>query len=356
MLYYLLYAATAITLVYFLVAKKPFYGKPASMAIVMSYGIFAQSVMPQFKVNLLYIQFLTMLIVVISVFLLVSYLKAFMEGSFKQNYYQDPLERYAIGTWIAGSSVSLMLLSEHFSLATSFIKSAGFLIIAGWIIYLLFMLKSVPSIYENGREDSLHGIVLLTVVATQSMVLMANTIWKSIQSMTWLNSSVIVFGILLYLLYATMVVTRYIKGNWSLADDWKNTNCILHGSISITGSAAALSQSFGYTAILFIWILAVTVFVIHELIEGARGLVRIKAYGLVQGIFSYDVSQWSRVFTFGMLYAFTSFFKTNYTITNSIVSAMLKAVLTYGKWAILGLVLIESALLVKSLFTTARTA
>ena len=50
-------------------------------------------------------------------------------------------------------------------------------------------------------------------------------------------------------------------------------------------------------------------FVLVELIEIARMVVRVAKYGWGQGVFSYNVSQWARNFTFGMFYIFTLLYR-----------------------------------------------
>ncbi|WP_273834246.1 hypothetical protein [Guptibacillus sedimenti] len=42
-----------------------------------------------------------------------------------------------------------------------------------------------------------------------------------------------------------------------------------------------------------------------ETIEIVKAVKRVQVYGWQQGLFMYDVSQWSRNFTFGMFYAFS---------------------------------------------------
>jgi len=41
------------------------------------------------------------------------------------------------------------------------------------------------------------------------------------------------------------------------------------------------------------------------LVEIARAMKRTRLYGFAEGLLIYDPTQWSRNFTFGMLYAFT---------------------------------------------------
>jgi hypothetical protein len=90
-----------------------------------------------------------------------------------------------------------------------------------------------------------------------------------------------------------------------LADDWDNTNCIIHGAMAITGNAAVRSGVLPTGLVIGIWVWTAVMFVLVEGIEIGRLVVRVREYGWGRGIFSYNVSQWARNFTFGMFYIFT---------------------------------------------------
>ena len=88
-------------------------------------------------------------------------------------------------------------------------------------------------------------------------------------------------------------------------EDWTNTNCIIHGGLSITGLAIVSAEMFQEEILLYYWMLVLVVFCLVEGLEVVRAIKRVQKKGWREGIFSYNVSQWSRNFTFGMFYAFT---------------------------------------------------
>src|SRR5699024_3291045 len=88
-------------------------------------------------------------------------------------------------------------------------------------------------------------------------------------------------------------------------DNWANTNCIIHGALSITGLAWLTVYPQTSSFIQMFWWLTFILVIIIEIIEVVRMISRIRHYGLGHGIGIYHVSQWSRNFTFGMFFAFT---------------------------------------------------
>jgi hypothetical protein len=109
--------------------------------------------------------------------------------------------------------------------------------------------------------------------------------------------SMFIMGFCFYMVSAFYVIKRYITSSWSIELDWNNTNCILHGAISISGIACMTTKVLNESSIHFIWTLALIVFFIVECIEISRFFKRIKKDGVKKGILIYDVTQWSRIFT-----------------------------------------------------------
>src|SRR5690625_4054213 len=141
------------------------------------------------------------------------------------------------------------------------------------------------------------------------MVLLNNVFF---QLPTYFATSVIILGIIFYLVGMIFIGKRYIRQKgWTLVDDWANTNCIIHGALSITGLAIVSTNTFTAQFVNFFWILIFCLLCIVEVIEVIRAVKRVKLYGWNKGIFQYDISQWSRNFTFGMFFTFTLFMQRN---------------------------------------------
>ena len=116
----------------------------------------------------------------------------------------------------------------------------------------------------------------------------------------------ILLGVVFYFVSFYLVARRYAGegGDFDLDRDWYNTNCITHGAMSITGLASVVCGVIPTSLTFMVWLWVISWFVIIELIEIARAIKRTKMYGLADGLLVYNPTQWSRNFTFGMLYAF----------------------------------------------------
>lgn len=172
---------------------------------------------------------------------------------------------------------------------------------------LVWFLALLPGAYRavmgNGCCGAI-GTVLLPTISTQAVVIAASSLFAGRLSSTLV--AIIVLGCALYAFGVLMIAWRYVfGGRWSLADDWHNTNCILHGAMSITGLASVQSGGVSAGWILLMWLWSAAMLALVESVETARLVARVQAYGFGRWVFSYHVSQWSRNFTFGMFYAFT---------------------------------------------------
>lgn len=118
----------------------------------------------------------------------------------------------------------------------------------------------------------------------------------------------------------------------------------MHGAISISGLAAATTGSLPYSTIFILWIWVLFWFILVEALELGRVFVRIRRYGIRKAIFTYDVSQWSRNFTFGMLYAFTAKFS---LVGASFLQPVRSFILIVGPWVVFLFLIYEIFLFTK---------
>jgi hypothetical protein len=175
--------------------------------------------------------------------------------------------------------------------------------------YVWQIVPAFGLLFTQGAKLQITGRILLSTVATQSLVVFWAVVYPDTVN-EWLARGVIGLGLVFYVLGFVLLVRRYVgRRDWSLATDWDNTNCIIHGAMSITGNAALRSGVLPPEMVLAIWLWTAVMFVLVELIEIARMVVRVAKYGWGQGVFSYNISQWARNFTFGMFYIFTLLYR-----------------------------------------------
>ncbi|MGP4072645.1 hypothetical protein ACTWQB_08840 [Piscibacillus sp. B03] len=276
---------------------------PASGAIIMANGIFLYGGIQAFPIIDAYLG------KVLAIFLLIAWVLIywrltiqFFQREFLEPFLNNPIQSFTIGTWIAGVSVLCNVLLKYFPQTLPFLQGMAMINVALWAIFLVTVIKSFKKIIVEDNP-AVHGVILLSTVGTQSIVILVKNLFGWIPLVV--VESLIILGVVFYLLGLYLLIRRYILSQWTLIHDWKNTNCIIHGALSITGLAIVTSQLFSTNFIIWFWFLVLVLLIIVESVELVRAYKRIKTLGFVQGVWNYHVSQWSRNFTFGMFFAFT---------------------------------------------------
>lgn len=326
---------------------KKLYIRTSTMAMVMAIGIVTQGVL----LNYFGIQFfqhifgkiLSILNLSLWFAFILSLIIASLDGRFKDIHYSNRINRFGIGTWVAGTSISGILFYKQFFQWGFISVIIAFINIILWIIYVGVSLKTFIEIFRTKSYRNVHGILLLTTVSTQSIVLLLNTVFKKFPDI--FNLSLLVIGFCFYLVCVFFILIRYIKNTWSIELDWNNTNCILHGALSISGIACLVTGIISIDTIRWIWRAALLIFIAVESIEIYRLYKRVKHLGFKNAIFIYDVTQWSRVFTFAMFYTFTSLIHTHLFIGSIVIDTILND----GVWVVIILLMFELMLCVSDL-------
>ena len=265
-------------------------------------------------------------------------------------YTAPALASFGIGTWIAATAVVarlLMLAAPSLgSLARAFVLASAAL----WLWFLPIALGNFARLAVSVSAKP-SGAILLVTVATQAVALMALRLFPDVPALGWVATALIAFGIVCYGVALVLLLRRYATSRpWRLVDDWDNSNCIVHGALSISGLAAAISGNFAGKTLLAFWLAVGAVFILVETIELMRLLVRVKALGWRRGLLVYDISQWARNFTFGMFYAFTVAFAERVPDLGAhlLIAEFRSAVVGGGQYVVLAFLLGESALMLSS--------
>ncbi|PAE26197.1 hypothetical protein CHI10_04010 [Bacillus sp. 7894-2] len=330
-LYFLLLGFLFFGTVLFIILKK-ININTAAMAAVMAFGIVTQGVLLNFFGMPFYLggfgKILSIADLALWLAFLVSIGMTIFKGEFKRLHYANPINRFGIGTWVAGTSICGIMFFRQFG-AGAEAQALAILNAGLWLVYIWISIRGFKELRAAPFGRQAHGVLLLTTVSTQSLVLLFNTVFNEVPG--FLNASLILAGFLLYLISAWFILKRYAVRGWNLAKDWNNTNCIFHGALSISGLAMVKSGIASGSAAMWFWLAVFLVFMIVEGIEIIRLVWRIRMYGIKEGIFTYDVTQWSRIFTFAMFFTFTFF----------IESPLQAIILNTGIWIILLLLGIE---------------
>jgi hypothetical protein len=260
------------------------------------------------------------------------------------------LGSFAIGTWVAATAVVARLLMMAAPgalwLARSLFLMSGVL----WLGFLPLALRNLWRLAVRG-EGNPSGVILLTTVATQALALIALRLFPDAARLRLVADAGIAFGALAYIAGLVLMLRLYAGARgWRIARDWDNSNCILHGALSITGLAATASGIVAAGDLVALWTAAAIAFVLVEAVEAMRLVARIRAFGWRRGLWAYDTSQWARNFTFGMFYAFTLAFAQRVPLlaAHPVLGVVRAGVAAYGQYVVLLLVLLETLLLLSA--------
>lgn len=315
-------------------------------AMIMAIGIFFIGVFPQFDMPLILPSyFVDLSLFFIWLYLIGSFMKAALQGVFRKRYLTHPVQSFAVGTWVAGTSILCLVLYHQFPHLKSFIFIVALLNTGLWAFYLFLCLKSYRVILSSKYFERVHGIVFLSTVSTQSLIIVYNTLFHT-PFLQGMSRFVIILGLVLYGINLCLFTIRFRQlRRTDLADGWKNTNCIVHGAMSISGMAAIVSGAFPGGVLLGMWIWAGLLFLLIEGIELWRLAVRLRLYPIQQAIGRYHVSQWARNFTFGTFFVFT--LNMDFTGAPAIFNQLQAAIVQSGVPVLVTLLVIESLLFFK---------
>lgn len=285
--------------------------EPASGAIIMANGIFLIGAVEEFPFLDHQIGVLLAFLLLITWIVIYTRLSVqFVHRDFLIPFLKHPINSFAIGTWIAGVSVLCNVFLKYFPIILPVTQAIGILNTFLFLFFLINCFYNFKQLFFDHQNFIAHGVVLLSTVGTQSIIVLLNNVFFELPKA--FSSSIIILGLVFYIIGIGLITERYIgQKKWSLADDWANTNCIIHGALSITGLAIVSSNTFSTIPVITLWLIIFILIIFVETIEIIRAIKRIKAYGWKKGVFSYHVTQWSRNFTFGMFYAFTSVMQAN---------------------------------------------
>ena len=326
-------------------------------AIVMAFGIFITASLQQLPGGMQSTQPLTALLMLTWFGVALRLLQSIRIHGFRAHT-DSTAGLFGIGAWVAGSAITARALMLAWP--TALWLSRTFLIVSFvlWISFIPFAARSLTRLVRD-RRHATNGIVLLAAVATQSVALIALRSLPGWQASHDLALVLIAIGAACYVSGLWPILRRYYAApNWSLTDDWHNTNCILHGALSISGLTAVVSGAFGADEGLTFWVCVLIIFGAVEIIEVLRLYTRIRHFGWSRAAGTYDVSQWARNFTFGMLYAFTLAFAQHFTIGrgHAWLNSIRSNIVSYGQYFVLFLLMIEIALAARATLLRTRSA
>ncbi|WP_046214032.1 TDT family transporter [Paenibacillus wulumuqiensis] len=356
MLIILLLCCMIVGLIAFSGNKHLYVAPTAAGSIVMALGIFIQGVW-QHMSGLGPTSLITRLLVIgtaiIWLYLLVSYIASIRRSSFYRDHLGDPVQRFGVGTWVAGTSTLLNNLFASFTWgwAQETIHILAVLNVGLWLFLLYFICLGWYQIVLQKQYERVHGILMLSAVSTQSIVLLFHQVFNNGYVAFWLNQAMIILGFVFYLMSASLILYRYSRKPERLVPDWTDTNCTLYGALAITGAAVQATHAWSDTTIIALWWITLLILIAVECTEALRAIRRIRQKGWRHGIGVYNTAQWTRLFTLGMFYFFTMRIEQLFTehTGSALALGIHRWVLSGGAWVISILLIVELVLWIQAL-------
>lgn len=325
----------------------------AAGALIMALGILINGAAQQ----ILFLQtqaspFLAAVLLVLLAAAAAGYAHDARDGVMYEKHLRDPILSFAAGTWVAGLSVTAAVIANvlpQLRMLVLLLYIAASLL---WMGYILLIVRNCLQILQDpDLLNKANGVVLLGCVSTQSIVVAGNSLF-GLHFPSGISRILIIAGLGLYAAGMLLIAARYRKvAGIDLAKDWNNTNCIIHGALSITGLASSTTSVFSADFIAAVWVLVLGLFLAVELLEIMRAVQRIRIFGWKKGIFVYSPTQWSRNFTFGMLVAFSVKvpLHKSFLAGNTLCSTLQQSIISAGSVVVIILFLLETALLLQTL-------
>ncbi|MFG6115811.1 hypothetical protein ACGTN9_11510 [Halobacillus sp. MO56] len=275
---------------------------PASGAIVMALGIFLHGVMSHF-LNQSAERWFALTFLFLAIIIYYKLARQLFQKGFLTPFLNNPVNSFVIGSWIAGFSVLGIVLKHYTPLLHSLAVGIAVINSLLWVFFLYLSIKNFKRLWQRTTFHATHGVVLLSAVASQSLVVLWEKLFPELPDL--LSLTAFALGVFFYANGLILILSRYLTTDWSIIEDWTNTNCIIHGGLSITGFAIITSNIMDGLVLYYYWLLVLIVFCLVEGVEVIRAVKRVRQKGWKEGIFTYHISQWSRNFTFGMFFAFS---------------------------------------------------
>src|SRR5690625_2119393 len=229
--------------------------EPASGAIIMANGIFLIGAVKEFPfIDYQLGVYLAFLLLITWVIIYTKLSIQFFHRDFLIPFLKHPVNSFAIGTWIAGVSVLCNVFLKYFPQILPITQAMGILNTFLFLFFLINCIYNFKQLFTDHQHFPVHGVVLLSTVGTQSIIVLLNNVFYELPKI--LSSSVIFLGLIFYIIGFLLILNRYVRQKgWTLADDWANTNCIIHGALSITGLAIVSSNTYSAKFVTVLWLI-----------------------------------------------------------------------------------------------------
>ena len=157
----------------FVLLKKMSVSTP-SLAAVMAAGIFLFASLPKISWLFPYSKILSVILFSTWFWICASIVWTVINGTFYKMHLSHPIKLFAIGTWIAGTSVLANVIGKYFMDIELLLQVIAVFNLILWVSYILVCIRAYRQILKSNLKNNVHGVLLLATVSTQSIVLLYN--------------------------------------------------------------------------------------------------------------------------------------------------------------------------------------
>lgn len=200
----------------------------ASPSIIMALGAFALIAMPELHVNIS-----VMLVVAIELVLLWTYLTISLLYSYSHGFisFKPPLKNIEVGTWVAGTALTMLVIDQIEPTLYGFILWLGLASLFFYALYVCLVIKWLAlSRHEHVKID---GRIMLIAISTLSIALLIMEVFGA-DVPAWIYQGIIFSGTLLSLVGLLVIIISYhhqCRGHFFAT--WSNTNCLIYGAFAM---------------------------------------------------------------------------------------------------------------------------
>ena len=156
----------------------------------MALGIFALAALQRMPFPArLTTQFIALELLIVWTYIALHFLACAMRGTMHRHS-GDPIQSFAIGTWVAGTAVVAELVLTGLPQWRSAAAALALVAVLLWLWYLALVARGLWAIIVGRARGGVNGAILLSTVSTQSIVLLGprqvpRAAWAVLCSSSW---------------------------------------------------------------------------------------------------------------------------------------------------------------------------
>lgn len=333
----LLLLITHLIYLRFFTAKVP---TIASGSIIMALAAFSLDSLQQLGFPYFLLLYVALEILIIGLYLGLCLIQIILEDEL---YLQKISYELALGTWIVGISLIVLLLNQVDRTLIGFVALLSVIAFSLFAYYLLIIYKWLRTFFGNSVQLQATGLVLIPALSVQAMTLLLSELFHE-ELPTLVYEIFISFGLVLYLIGLIFLIRYFAFARKNrIVLSWVNENSLIHGVLSLTGIAMINALNFPDWSIYYLWYLTFTVFLTLAVISCLRLSARFKYKKYEDAIGIYHNSQWYRVFSFAAFYTFSiSAYEYEYSS-----DALIAFIASYGQYIVAIVMLFQLFLLMR---------